>query len=194
MCGEKEALPGSGRIWFISDTHFCHKNILAYEDRPFTDIESMNSALITRWNEVVQPEDTVYHLGDVALGPSERFHPIIGALNGHKILIRGNHDMKSREWYLERGFEEVYPALMLYAKGKRILLTHRPTDALGESYDLHFYGHVHNKMHHGEYEGMYPTVARNGACLCVERWNYYPVPLELVLERCHNAPTTCPNI
>lgn len=182
------------KIWFISDTHFCHKNIIAYENRPFTDIEQMNSEMIRRWNEVVAPDDVVYHLGDVALGPAERFYPIVSALNGRKILIRGNHDGHSKDWYLERGFAEVYPSLTLYAKGKRILLTHTPAPVPGFDYDLHFFGHVHDKAHHGEYEGTYPTIARNGACLCVERWNYYPVELERLLQLCANAPTTCPNI
>lgn len=193
MNGPQTPVTGA-KIWLTSDTHFCHKNILVYENRPFTDTEDMNSELIRRWNEVVGPDDVVYHLGDVALGPSERFYSLVSALNGRKILIRGNHDGKSKEWYLEHGFDEVYPALFLYAGGKCILLTHRPTDGLHENYDLHFYGHVHGKAHHGEYEGTYPTIARNGACLCVERWDYYPVALETLLERCANAPTTCPNI
>lgn len=182
------------KIWFTSDTHFCHRNIIKYEDRPFTDVEQMNSEIIHRWNEVVAPEDTVYHLGDVALGPAERFYPLVAALNGRKILIRGNHDGHSKEWYIARGFAGVYPSLMLYVNGRRILLTHEPNKGLDDDYDLHFFGHVHDKAHHGEFQGDYPTIARNGACLCVERWNYYPVELDELLCRCDHAPFICPNI
>lgn len=178
------------KIWFISDTHFCHKNIIKYEDRPFTDIEQMNSELIRRWNEKVAPEDTVYHLGDVALGPAERFYPLVSALNGHKILIRGNHDGKSKDWYLEHDFDEVYPSLYFFCPGHCILLSHTPAPIPGVEYDLHFYGHVHGNGHRGQY----PTAARNGACVCVERWGYAPVALETLLEACADAPTTCPNI
>ena len=187
---ELESPVTGAKIWFTSDTHFCHKNIIKYEDRPFKDIEEMNSELIRRWNEVVQPDDTVYHLGDVLLGPAERFYPLVSALNGRKILIRGNHDGKSKDWYLEHGFDEVYPSLFLFASGYRILLTHTPAPAPGMDYDLHFYGHVHSKGHRGDY----PTVARNGACVCVERWRYYPVDLERLLSRCKTACITCPNI
>ena len=128
------------------------------------------------------------------LGPAARFQPLVTALNGRKILIRGNHDGHSKDWYRERGFDEVYPSLMLYAYGQKIMLTHDPHSIPYDDYDLHFYGHVHDKAHHGEYEGDYPTIARNGACLCVERWNYYPVELVGLIKRCKNASTTCPNI
>ena len=183
------------RIWLTSDTHFCHKNILKYEDRPFSDTEVMNTELIRRWNEVVAPEDTVIHLGDVALGPADRFYPLVGALNGHKVLVTGNHDMKPLHWYNEHGFDVVYEHMvMLYARDRKILLTHIPRFVYGENYDLHFYGHVHSKGHHGEHEGDYPTIARNGACVCVERWNYYPVDLDKLIELCEKAPNFCPNI
>ena len=178
------------KIWFTSDTHFCHKNIIKYEDRPFPDTETMNSEIIKRWNSVVGPDDVVYHLGDVALGPADRFYSLVSALNGRKILIRGNHDGKSKEWYLEHGFDAVYPALMLFAQGKRIMLTHNPRDMQYDDYDLHFYGHVHSKGFHGEY----PTVARNGACVCVERWDYHPVGLDDLIYLCAKAPMNCPNI
>ena len=55
--------------WFTSDPHFGHANIIRFCDRPFDDVQAMNDALVHRWNAVVQPEDTVYVLGDVALGP-----------------------------------------------------------------------------------------------------------------------------
>lgn len=178
------------KIWLTSDTHFCHQNIIKYCDRPFTDTEQMNSELIKRWNSVVAPEDTVYHLGDIYLGPADRAYSLLSALNGRIILIRGNHDRHSKNWYLERGIAEMYSSLFLYAGGKRILLTHEPDKGIGEDYDLHFFGHIHNDDH----RGTYPTIARNGACLCVELWNYTPVQLETVLDLCAKAPITCPNI
>ena len=55
-------------IFYTSDTHFCHKNILQHENRPFNDIDEMDTALIEQWNKTVGKKDTVYHLGDFVLG------------------------------------------------------------------------------------------------------------------------------
>jgi len=110
-------------VYFTSDTHFSHKNIIEYCGRPFTDVEHMNAALVDAWNHTVSPDDTVYHLGDIALGGIPKTLEIIRQLNGHKILIPGNHDkcwrwpkrkpitesklLFAEEMYLDAGFEEI---------------------------------------------------------------------------------------
>lgn len=79
--------------WFTSDTHFGHRRILELgQGRPFETIEEHDSALASNWNSVVKPEDTVYHLGDVALGPWEAGLGTIKGLNGYKRFVPGNHD------------------------------------------------------------------------------------------------------
>lgn len=77
-------------IWFTSDTHFFHEQSFIYEPRGFTTTMEMNEAIVERWNEVVQEEDTVYHLGDVLMGHYDV--NILKRLNGNIFLIRGNHD------------------------------------------------------------------------------------------------------
>ena len=96
-------------IYITSDTHFSHKNIIEYCDRPYTNPEEMNKDLISKWNSVVKEDDIVLHLGDVGFGLVEELSPIIQGLNGHKILIRGNHDFKRgvTSW-MNIGFEKVY--------------------------------------------------------------------------------------
>ena len=79
-------------IWFTADTHFDHKNIIKYCNRPFNSIGEMNSALIDNWNSVVKKDDLVIHNGDFCFGGFEAYQQYRDELNGKIILIRGNHD------------------------------------------------------------------------------------------------------
>lgn len=79
-------------IWFTSDTHFCHANVIKYCNRPFADVHEMNRELVRRWNDRVALRDTVYHLGDFAFGPKPAIAAWRRRLNGRIILVRGNHD------------------------------------------------------------------------------------------------------
>ncbi len=57
---------GSG-VFFTSDTHFNHTNIIRFCSRPFKDVEHMNETLIANWNRVVGPDNIVFHLGTSVL-------------------------------------------------------------------------------------------------------------------------------
>ena len=61
-------LKRSDKIFFTADTHWGHRNIIRYCQRPFADVEEMNEALITNWNSTVGKDDIVFHLGDFAMG------------------------------------------------------------------------------------------------------------------------------
>lgn len=78
-------------VFFSSDQHFFHSNVIKYCGRPYVDVDEMNSALVKNWNSVVKHEDTVYCLGDFSFAgrPVEIFSH---ALAGNKKLIPGNHD------------------------------------------------------------------------------------------------------
>ncbi len=85
------------KIYFTADTHCNHTNVLKYCARPFASIDERNRELIARWNAVVGPEDTVYHLGDFAMGKPSEWPTFLRQLNGvRKILIRGSHAAAAR--------------------------------------------------------------------------------------------------
>lgn len=96
----------SKNIWFISDTHFQHKNIaLVFTDaktgkrvRNFNSVQEMDETMIQNWNSVVKYGDIVYHLGDVFFGNAESADKILQRLNGEKKLIMGNHDHMPLIW------------------------------------------------------------------------------------------------
>lgn len=103
-------------LWLTSDLHLGHHNIIRYCDRPFADVDEMDRELVRRWNERVEPADTVWVLGDVALGPIQRSLDLVGGLGGEKHLVSGNHDRcwpGNRKWerwvdrYREAGFVEI---------------------------------------------------------------------------------------
>ena len=76
-------------IFFTSDTHFGHANIIKYAHRPYTDVDEMNKALIDNWNSVVKPNDIVFHLGDFMFGNINRFWEYRSRLNGKIYLVHG---------------------------------------------------------------------------------------------------------
>lgn len=140
----------ASNIYFTSDTHFGHDNIIKFCHRPFKDVEEMNSELIRRWNEKVGPDDTIFHLGDFAFGGSDIWNNILKQLNGHKILIIGNHDIKNlREGYMQY-FDYVGPQLLLNIEERSVYLNHYPFLCYGGSWRspknavYQLFGHVHS--------------------------------------------------
>lgn len=129
-------------VWFISDTHFGHKNILEYEKeaRPFSTIEEMHEAMIERWNRVVKEKDIVYHLGDFAFGRDNI--KIASKLNGNKRLIMGNHDVYPATDYLL--YFTKLAGVLFY---KKCILSHIPVhiNNLGKRCILNIHGHLHSK-------------------------------------------------
>lgn len=130
------------RTFIIADTHFCHKNIIKYCNRPFASIEEMDTVLMSNWNAVVCPQDTVYVLGDFLLGTVEQLMEITKKLNGHKILIKGNHDRFTDAQYERAGFESVIRGDFNIRGFK---LRHYPPQAVSKGPNIVLFGHIHDK-------------------------------------------------
>ena len=133
-------------LFFTSDTHFNHANIIRFCSRPFETVEEMNEQLILRWNEVVAPDDTVFHLGDFALGGSAGWTKVLDRLNGKIHLIMGNHDLKNlRQGFMGR-FEEVTMQRYIQVGKVSLYLNHHPFLCFeGGQRDncWQLFGHVH---------------------------------------------------
>lgn len=136
------------KFYFISDTHFNHKNIIKYCNRPFKDVDEMNKVLIENWNNTVTDFDTVFHLGDVALTNESKMRNLIAKLKGKKILIRGNHDKKSKEFFKNVGFG-IIPENPLKLNTIKLILSHKPLKdtEIPEGY-VNIHGHIHNNPLH----------------------------------------------
>ena len=164
------------KTWFISDTHFGHESILKYEDRPFTSVDHMNTALIENWNQTVADDDEVWHLGDVAMVPKPQIIPILAQLKGHKYLVCGNHDKRiTVTWWMNHGFEAAtkYPGTVDIGYA---ILSHVPVP---ETPKLNIHGHMHANKHRIMPVGN-PSLYR---CVSVEQTNFRPVSLVELLGR-----------
>ena len=170
----------------ISDTHFLHDNIIKYCNRP----DNFNELIIKNWKNTINNDDTIFHLGDVACGFTGReneLKQIINSLPGKKILMKGNHDTKSDDFYIDLGFESVNSYLIIEKDGLKTMLCHYPLEvSIFESkksrekqielidifrkeecsYLIH--GHTHNSV--SKY-----NFAFNAS---VERLNYSPIQLD----------------
>ena len=112
-------------IYFTSDTHFNHTNIIRYCNRPFNCVDEMNNSLVQNWNKIITNNDVVYHLGDFALGMKEQANDIIKKLKGTIYLIRGNHDNWSLKTYEKFGFYVLKNAPIRLDEYK-LILSHVP--------------------------------------------------------------------
>jgi calcineurin-like phosphoesterase family protein len=130
-------------VFFTADTHFSHRGIVENGWRPeYTNVAEMDEDLIKRWNAVVTKRDTVWHLGDWALGNPMHHLSIVKRLNGIKHLVPGNHDKcwparhDSHEWqrkFLEAGFTSVQAFARRKILGQAVMMSHFPY--IGDHYD-----------------------------------------------------------
>ena len=118
------------RIFFTSDLHISHENILKFEPyrKKYLKCENINEhdkAIIGSWNSIVKDDDIVYVLGDLGFDRSSE-RQYVNQLKGIKILIRGNHDQEKDYYYYKLGFSAVmYEAVIKIGKTK-VLLSHYP--------------------------------------------------------------------
>lgn len=135
--------------YFLSDLHFGHKNILAFDNRPFTDIEKHDAALIENWNSVVGIDDDVWILGDISWHNSTTTTKILQNLNGNKHLCVGNHDKKLLKYKPFRDeFVEIVDYKELSLPEGNVVLCHYPMPCFNNHFYgwYHLYGHVHNSF------------------------------------------------
>jgi len=94
-------------IYFTSDTHFGHDNVIGFCNRPFASTEEMNEVMIRNWNERVTGADTVYILGDMFFRCNDA-EDILKRLKGKKRLIVGNHD---GSWMTKFDYERYFVSI-----------------------------------------------------------------------------------
>lgn len=156
-------------IWFTSDTHFGHKNIVrgvtGWEDntktRNFNTVEEHNTCIVDRINSLVKYDDVLYHLGDWSFGGHENIKVFRDRICCSEIhLILGNHDnhVKPKDSPYRSLFESVNSTLELNLKidseksgkfGKQLFfLSHYAHLVWNKSHhdSIHLFGHSHGNL------------------------------------------------
>jgi calcineurin-like phosphoesterase family protein len=169
-------------VFFASDHHFHHENILKFlrsdgtQLRSFNGIHHMHEHIIAQHNSVVKPDDKVYFLGDVCMTKNAAGLEILSRLNGIKILVRGNHDECKLSQYAQY-FDDVRGVCHRYG----VVMTHVPIHP--ESLDrwgTNLHGHLHYKrvlLPNGHPDPRYINVSME----CLD--NYTPVSLAEINKR-----------
>ena len=174
------------KVFFTSDLHFGHKNIIRFDNRPFTSVEEMDDAMIRNWNAKVSEEDTVYILGDISWYSDAKTSEIFNFLHGHKILIKGNHDRVHGQ--VRFCFDEIADYKEITVGKHKVVLCHYPIIFFNRHHygAYMFYGHVHNSHEwqmtdNYRYELEQLDIKCNAYNVGVMVHNYEPVTFDEVL-------------
>jgi len=156
-------------IYFTSDQHFDHHNIIQYCKRPFNNVRQMNRRIINEYNNIITEKDTVYIIGDLTLyGPTQKgaVEQFVNKLHGKKHLILGNHDRLSPQQYLDTGILSVHTSLEINS----FILVHDPAVSAIDRSKIFLCGHVHDLF----------KIAKNVINIGVDVWDFKPVSLEQI--------------
>lgn len=135
-------------IWFTSDTHFGHENVLKFTDRPWETIWQMNDAIVDSINGRVAVDDELYILGDFSFKMTAQdaygLRKRIACRRIH--LVPGNHDKDWTQPAVAGAFTVEPPICVLKIDGQKIVLCHYPmADWQGMSHgSWHLHGHIHS--------------------------------------------------
>jgi calcineurin-like phosphoesterase family protein len=160
--------------YFISDTHFGDAPRLRIDRRPFSSAAEMDRIMVARWNELVAPDDEIWHLGDFAFGPPpKRIDELLASLNGRKHLLIGNNDgaatVELPHWASAQHYAEIT------IEGRRLVLGHYPFRTwhdMGKGV-INLHGHSHGRL----------KPAPRQYDVGVDVWDFRPVALATIVGR-----------
>lgn len=167
-------------LFFTSDLHFGHKNVIKYCNRPFASVEEMDESIIENWNKTVSKKDIVYVIGDFSFHRPEKTLEIFHRLNGHEIhLIAGNHDKRIKQAKAAFTSCENLKEIKLmdrdaYGEKQHIVLCHYPMITWNKSHygSWMLHGHCHGSLKDDR------TSLRLD--VGVDVWNFTPISFDFI--------------
>lgn len=198
----KLKIEDADKIFFTADNHFGHANIIQYCSRPFSNVDEMDQFMIDAWNDTVPAHGaTVFHLGDLTLGPDAAKY--LDCLTGWPICILRNRWHHDKRWLANLLYNDdeltafsyvVDPMLVLEIEKDDggpplfIHLSHYPLREWDRQWygAWHLHGHCHGNIGVMEWKEM---KSANGTInmawrvdVGVDCWDYAPVSLERLMH------------
>lgn len=180
------------KIWFTSDLHFGHRNVLKFCNRPWNDEKEMCIGLIENWNQYVSDNDIVFVLGDTFwFNNSRNIKKVLSQLNGKDIyILPGNHDdfeayYRVDDLRIHLCTDVVCCWFTQEGKPKReVWMSHYPmmTWPHRENGAWQLFGHIHSQPGKGTGVDQDLPLHWNQVDVGCDRWFYRPVSLNLLTE------------
>lgn len=171
-------------VYFSSDLHLGHKNIIPIADRPFKNVEQMNDT-ITENMFNIPAGSHLYLLGDLAWNQQYLQTFLLQKPKGINIhWILGNHDKRCNKEGLRKYFETVSRLKVIKVNDIEITLCHYPMLVWHRSYtkeSWQLFGHIHKNTID------VPVMGKTANMNC-EFWDYKPVSFEQLEEYMKNRP------
>lgn len=183
-------------IWFTSDMHFGHRNVIKFCGRPYADEKEMGRELIKNWNDTVKQNDFIFSLGDFSWWTGRHeCKKLVGQLRGRKYFVPGNHCKEDMyEFVDDPDFHVCADTVVLYIRGQEgdprfkdvktyeIVLNHYPLTCWSHSDHpncYQFFGHIHSRAGQPltEFGAEIPIKEGKQMDVGVDRWNYKPIDL-----------------
>lgn len=185
------------KIFVTADQHFGHSNIIRLKERPFQSTKEMNERMIELWNSVVSADDTVYVLGDfIGKEPieTEIVKQIGTSLNGHKVLLKGNHD---KGYPMADIFEEVYPqkkVIDFWYQHTHFFMNHwraNMTISGNLPSEIYLHAHLHGRIGYNMINAFY---RRPYYDVGVDANNFTPVGIDEIINFFSRPPKDAPRV
>lgn len=177
------------KVWFTSDLHFGHRNVIRFCDRPYETEKEMGEKLIENWNSCVGDNDIVFVLGDTFwFNDSRSIKKVLDQLKGKTIyMLPGNHD--DFEHYHRVDTERIVLCpdvvvlwLQEYNSSKKfeIWMSHYPmmTWPHRDNGVWQLFGHIHSNPNRTEGVDQDLPLHWNQMDVGCDYWNYKPVSME----------------
>lgn len=166
-------------IFLVSDTHYGHSLLSDLGTRPV----DFSEKLYENMQKTLKKDDILVHLGDICIGSDTFVHKkYIQSLPCRKILVKGNHDRKSDNYYLRSGWDFVCKSFVKEYYGLNVLFTHMPQIYDVAYYDMNIHGHLHENNHRG-CTVPYDMMGRRYALISMEALHYMPITLDTVMKK-----------